>query len=105
MKDKEIEHQPNCEDELNSGLLTVAEAQARILDGVMALSAAKKLPLRDALGSVLAEDIVSPIDVPSHTNSAMDGYAIRAADLPAEGVREFPIPGTSWAGRPYLGPS
>ena len=105
MQDKEIEHQPNCEDELNSGLLTVAEAQARILDGVMALSAAKKLPLRDALGSVLAEDIVSPIDVPSHTNSAMDGYAIRAADLPAEGVREFPIPGTSWAGRPYLGPS
>jgi molybdopterin molybdotransferase len=51
---------------------------------------------------VLAEDIVSPIDVPSHTNSAMDGYAVRAVDLPAEGVREFPVPGTSWAGRPWL---
>ena len=83
MTDKEIKHQPSCEDELNIGLLSVAEAQTRILDGVMAITATKKLPLREALGSVLAEDIISPINVPSHTNSAVDGYAIRAADLPA----------------------
>jgi molybdopterin molybdotransferase len=104
MQNNEIEKQPSCEDELNTGLLTVAEAQARILDGVTAISETETLPVRDALDRVLAENIVSPINVPSHTNSAMDGYAVRAVDLPADGVREFPVPGTSWAGRPWLTP-
>jgi molybdopterin molybdotransferase len=104
MPTHEIENQPGCEDELNTGLLSVAQAQARILAGVAPLAASETIPLREALGRVLAEDIVSPIDVPSHTNSAMDGYAVRAADLPGEGVRVFPVPGTSWAGRPWLTP-
>ena len=104
MKDTEINQQPSCEDELNTGLLSVAEAQARILDGVTAVTETETLPVRAALGRVLAEDVSSPIDVPSHTNSAMDGYAVRAADLPADGVTEFPVPGTSWAGRPWLTP-
>ncbi len=104
MKDTEINQQPSCEDELNTGLLSVAEAQARILDGVTAVTETETLPVRAALGRVLAEDVSSPIDVPSHTNSAMDGYAVRAADLPADGVAEFPVPGTSWAGRPWLTP-
>jgi len=104
MQNNEIERQPSCEDELNIGLLTVAEAQARILDAVTVVSGTETLPVRDALGRVLAGDIISPINVPSHTNSAMDGYAVRAEDLPAEGVREFPVPGTSWAGRPWLKP-
>jgi molybdopterin molybdotransferase len=104
MQKNEIKPQPSCEDELNTGLLTVAEAQARILDGVVAIEGTETLPIREALGRVLAAAIASPIDVPSHTNSAMDGYAVRAADLPDERVREFPVPGTSWAGRPWLTP-
>jgi molybdopterin molybdotransferase len=104
MQNKEITPQPSCEDELNTGLLTVVEAQARILDAVTAITATETLPLRDTLGRVLAENIISPINVPSHTNSAMDGYAIRAADLPTEGIRSYPVPGTSWAGRPWLTP-
>lgn len=104
MQNNEIETQPSCEDELNTGLLTVAEAQIRILDGVSAITATEMLPIRDTLGRVLAENIVSPINVPSHTNSAMDGYALRAADLPADGVHSYPVPGTSWAGRPWLTP-
>jgi molybdopterin molybdotransferase len=102
MKNHEIEIQPGCYDELNEGLLTVAEAQARILDAVGAVTGTESLPLLEVLERVLAEDIVSPINVPPHTNSAMDGYAIRAADLPADEVREFPVVGTSWAGRPWL---
>jgi len=103
MRNNEIETQPGCcEDELNTGLLTVAEAQARILESVLAAGGTASLPVREALDRVLAADIVSPIDVPSHTNSAMDGYAVRAEDLPADGVQEFPVPGTSWAGRPWL---
>ena len=102
MKDSEIKHQPSCKDENQTGLLSVTEAQARILDGVAAVTGTETLPVRDALGRVLAQAVTSPIDVPSHTNSAMDGYAVRAADLPADGVVEFPVPGTSWAGRPWL---
>ena len=105
MQKNEIETQPGCcEDELNTGLLTVAEAQARILEAVHVITGTETLPLRDTLDRVLAGEIVSPIDVPSHTNSAMDGYALRATDLPTDGVREFLVPGTSWAGKPYLGP-
>jgi molybdopterin molybdotransferase len=40
-----------------------------------------RIPLEDALGCVLAETAVSPIDIPAHTNSAMDGYAVRGADV------------------------
>jgi molybdopterin molybdotransferase len=104
MHENETAGESCCEDELNTGLLSVAEAQARILDGITPLSETEILPVRDALGRVLAEDIVSPIEVPSHTNSAMDGYAVRADELPDEGVREFHVPGTSWAGRPWLTP-
>jgi molybdopterin molybdotransferase len=50
-----------------------------------------RIPLDDALGSVLAEDTFSPLDIPAWTNSAMDGYAARSADVrgasPASPVR------------------
>jgi molybdopterin molybdotransferase len=42
---------------------------------------ALRVPLDDALGAVLAEDVVSPLDIPPHTNSAMDGYAVRGDDV------------------------
>jgi molybdopterin molybdotransferase len=40
-----------------------------------------RVPLDDALGAVLAEDVVSPLNIPPHTNSAMDGYAARGEDV------------------------
>ncbi len=60
--------------------LAAAEAAARILDHVTR-QPPLRTPLDDALGSVLAEDIVSPLDIPPWTNSAMDGYAVRADDV------------------------
>jgi molybdopterin molybdotransferase len=60
--------------------LTAAEAAGRILAEAHR-QPALRIPLDDALGSVLAEDVVSPIDIPAWTNSAMDGYAARAADV------------------------
>ena len=104
MHNDEIETQPSCEDELNSGLLSVDEARERMLDAVSTIRDTRTVALRDALGQVLAADVVSPIDVPAYTNSAMDGYAVRSADLPADGTRTFLVAGTSWAGRPYIGP-
>lgn len=59
--------------------------------------------LRDALDRVLCEPIHSTVDVPAHTNSAMDGYALAGSELPAEGERTFKVIGTAWAGRPFAG--
>ena len=42
---------------------------------------ALRIPLDDALGGVLAEEVVSPLDIPAWTNSAMDGYAARGEDV------------------------
>jgi molybdopterin molybdotransferase len=60
--------------------LTAAEALAAILRGVRPLAAVER-PLLDALGHVLAEDVASPVDLPPWDNSAMDGFAVRAADV------------------------
>ena len=60
--------------------LSPAEALRRIVDGVRPLGAEAR-PLLDALGSVLAEDAVSPVDLPPWDNSAMDGFAARADDV------------------------
>ena len=62
------------------------------------LQAVEKLALRSALGRVLAEDIVSPIDVPAQDNSAMDGYAFRAADLAVAGETVLEVVGSGFAG-------
>ncbi|HEU5170348.1 MAG TPA: gephyrin-like molybdotransferase Glp [Gemmatimonadales bacterium] len=60
--------------------LTATDAARRILAEVRR-QPPLRLPLDDALDSVLAEDVVSPLDIPAWTNSAMDGYATRAADV------------------------
>ena len=85
-------------------LLPAAEALARIDAHVGALTESEDVNLREALGRVLAADVVSPIAVPGHTNSAMDGYAIAGLELPAQGERSFRLLGTAWAGNRYSGP-
>jgi len=60
--------------------LTVEEALERILAGVPSMPA-HEIRLLDALGRVLAEDARADRDVPPFTNSAMDGYAVRGADV------------------------
>jgi molybdopterin molybdotransferase len=60
--------------------LGAADAAGRILADVRR-QPALRIPLDDALGSVLAEDVVSRLDIPAWTNSAMDGYAVRGEDV------------------------
>ena len=83
--------------------LHVAEAQRLIYERVTPLAATERLPLLAALDRVLAEDIISPINVPAYDNSAMDGYALRGADLPAEGAAPVVLKaiGIAYAGRPF----
>ena len=90
-------------DEYDSSLLTVEQAQSRIMALATAIAQTETRAIRDALGHVLAESITSPINVPPDANSAMDGYAVRATDLPASGDTTLSVIGTAWAGRPYAG--
>src|SRR5207247_1236744 len=61
-------------------VLTPAEAARLIVDHCAPLPVERR-PLKEALDLVLAEDVTSPIDLPGWDNSAMDGYAVRAADV------------------------
>lgn len=63
------------------GLIHVDAALARLLTDVMAIKETEWVSLRDAVGRVLAADVVAPRDVPPADNSAMDGYAVAVADL------------------------
>ncbi|MBX9794137.1 MAG: molybdopterin molybdotransferase MoeA [Burkholderiaceae bacterium] len=83
--------------------LPVAKAQEFIARLVPRVEAVESLPLRSALGRVLARDIVSPINVPASDNSAMDGYALRSSELAASGPSTFGVAGTSFAGEAFGG--
>ena len=83
--------------------LPVAQAQEFIARLVPRVQAVESLALRSALGRVLARDIVSPMHVPSHDNSAMDGYALRAADLANDGDTLIGVVGTAFAGEQFQG--
>jgi len=67
-------------------LLTLDEALARLLGAVQPLAGTESISTFDALGRVMAADLCSIVDVPSADNSAMDGYALRSADVPAPGT-------------------
>jgi molybdopterin molybdotransferase len=88
----------SCLSDYDPNALPVAQAQRIIRDFVTAVHAVEKVALRSALDRVLAADIVSPINVPSHDNSAMDGYAVRSSDLNPHEPTTLSIVATSLAG-------
>ncbi len=69
---------------------------------VTPVTATEKVGVLDALGRVLARDLVSPISVPPHDNSAMDGYAFDGAQLAARALR-LEVVGTALAGKAWQG--
>jgi len=83
--------------------LQLEDAVQRILAEVRPVSGTQVLPVRSALGRVLAADVVSPVNVPSHTNSAMDGYAMNSADLVNDGETCLDMIGVAAAGQPFVG--
>ncbi len=70
---------------------------------VTPITSTEQVNLFTALGRVLAHDVVSPISVPPHDNSAMDGYAFNGADLNASGPSQFTVVGTALAGKAWQG--
>ncbi len=74
--------QTSCADPFEADAISVDDARSKIFEEISPITESEKLALRACLNRYLAEDIYSPIDVPSHINSAMDGYAIAGDDLP-----------------------
>ena len=98
-----LEHIASCISGYDPNALPVAQAQEFIARLVPKVQATESLAIRSALGRVLARDIVSPIDVPSHDNSAMDGYALRGAELIDGQATLFGVAGTGMAGKQFSG--
>ena len=89
---------------LDAGTLSAEEAEHRIEALIRPVDGYEKVAVRSALNRTLAEDVYSTVNVPAHTNSAMDGYAVRSSDLPADdSTTTLTVIGTAWAGRPYHG--
>jgi molybdopterin molybdotransferase len=79
-------------------LMSVDDAVGLITARVTAVKEIETVPLGEADGRVLANDIAAPLPLPPFTNSAVDGYAVLASDLPPEGERAFPVAGRIAAG-------
>ncbi|HJV61731.1 MAG TPA: gephyrin-like molybdotransferase Glp [Albitalea sp.] len=81
------------------GLLTLAQALDRLLGAIRPFADTEQVSTFDALGRVLAEEVRSTLDVPPADNTAMDGYALRCADVPVAGT-QLPVSQRIAAGVP-----
>ena len=93
----------SCADDYDPNSMPVDRARALIRQFLTPVTATERVHVRAALDRVLAEDVVSPVAVPGHDNSAMDGWAVRFADLAADGETTLPRLGESFAGKPFAG--
>ena len=86
--------------------LAVADVQRIILSQVQPITDTENVSLKQALGRVLAGDLISPLNVPAADNSAMDGYALRSADLQSSttaSTMTLKLCGHAYAGHPFDG--
>ncbi|WP_034945636.1 molybdopterin molybdotransferase MoeA [Erwinia oleae] len=84
-----------------TGLISLDDALATMLAQITPLTDDETLSIIDAAGRITAEEVISPIDVPSFANSAMDGYAVRLADIQNE--KPLYVAGKAFAGAPFSG--
>lgn len=83
--------------------LSVDDARTAIAAALRPITETESVPLAAALGRVLAAPVISPIDVPAHDNSAMDGYAFDGAALVAGAGLTYDVIGVVYAGQPFAG--
>lgn len=96
----EIANNPSCMDDYDPNAMPVAKARQFIRQFLSPVAETETLSLRESLGRVLAVAILSPANVPNYDNSAMDGYALNAADID---VMRLKVIGTAFAGRAFDG--
>ncbi len=87
--------------EFNAGLIPLETALEQMLSRIVPVTESQTIPLLQAAGRITASPVTSPIDVPGFDNSAMDGYAVRMADIAAGGA--LPVAGKAFAGQPFSG--
>jgi len=90
----------SCADDYDPNSMPVERARALIRTMLEPVTATERVHIRHALDRVLAADVVSPVNVPGHDNSAMDGYAVRFADLASARETTLVRVGESFAGKP-----
>ncbi len=93
----------SCADDYDPNSMPVPKAREVIARFLSPVGTIERVAVRAALGRVLADDVISPVAVPSHDNSAMDGYAVRFADLKSDSKVTLKVTGTSFAGAPFNG--
>ncbi len=93
---------PNCDFDPSS--IRTTTAMERIMPAIEPVTQIESVGLRQALGRVIARNVPSRVPVPNHTNSAMDGYALKGSALPDSGERMFHVIGTAFAGKPFREP-
>jgi molybdopterin molybdotransferase len=87
----------------HSNGLPVATVQSLIQQHLLPLQENETIALTDALNRILAIDIISPIHVPAYDNAAMDGYALRSADLSNHANTKYQVIGLAVAGKKFVG--
>src|SRR5580658_7015392 len=75
----------------NGPLLPVADAERLIAERVTPVDGRETVTLREAMGRVLAQNIIAPVNVPPFDNSAVDGFAVRGDDLDGDGEKRLAI--------------
>jgi len=90
----------SCADDYDPDSMPVDRAREVIRQFLKPVTTIERVHIRLALDRILAEEIVSPIDVPGHDNSAMDGWAVRHSDLATHGETTLKRIGDSFAGKP-----
>jgi molybdopterin molybdotransferase len=93
----------DCCSDPKQKLLSVKQGLDFVLDNVEPLTGSERVPLRSALNRILAEEVVSSINVPPFPNSAMDGYALRSGDCSPQAETALTVIGSSFAGDPFQG--
>ena len=94
----------SCLSDHDPDSLSVDQARAFIRHQLTAVRTRERVALRGALGRVLAGDLLAPRNVPGHDNSAMDGYAVRHADVANGGNTRLRVLGTALAGKAFAQP-
>jgi molybdopterin molybdotransferase len=87
--------------EFTAGLIPLETALEQMLSRIVPVTESQTIPLLQAAGRITANPVTSPMDVPGFDNSAMDGYAVRMADIAAGGA--LPVAGKAFAGQPFSG--
>ena len=94
---------PSCMDDYDPNSMPVVKARQFIKQFLSPVAETENLPIRESLGRVLAENILSPANVPNYDNSAMDGYAFNADNIEQDTTTTLKLIGTAFAGKAFEG--